>query len=84
MSSSRGRRLTGLQKEVLGLYRKCLREVRKKPENARTNFLIFTRRQFEPHLSLSKSDFATIEYLMRKGNQMLETYSNPGVRNVSV
>ncbi|KAF3397260.1 30 kDa heat shock protein [Talaromyces pinophilus] len=40
------RRLSGLQREVLSLYRKCLREVRKKPEDARANFRAFAQRTF--------------------------------------
>lgn len=36
-------RLSGLQKEVLGLYRKCLRECRKKPEATRAHFKAFAR-----------------------------------------
>lgn len=36
-------RLSGLQKEVLSLYRNCLRECRKKPEVSRKNFQVFAR-----------------------------------------
>jgi succinate dehydrogenase assembly factor 1 len=36
-------RLSGLQKEVLSLYRQCIRECRKKPEANRSNFLRFAR-----------------------------------------
>ncbi|KAK9450001.1 uncharacterized protein V1518DRAFT_415277 [Limtongia smithiae] len=77
-------RLTGLQREVLSLYRSSIRAIRTKPPENRANFVAFVRSQFRPHLALSKSDFATIEYLLRKGSHQLETYSNPGVRNVSV
>lgn len=36
-------RLSGLQREVLSLYRKCLREIRKKPSETRGNFKAYTR-----------------------------------------
>jgi len=36
-------RLSGLQKEVLSLYRNCLRECRKKPEATRKHFQVFAR-----------------------------------------
>ncbi len=36
-------RLSGLQKEVLSLYRNCLRECRKKPEASRHRFQAFAR-----------------------------------------
>ncbi|KAK9374376.1 uncharacterized protein V1513DRAFT_446205 [Lipomyces chichibuensis] len=77
-------RLTGLQRDVLSLYRSCLRAIRKKPPESKRNFLIFARRQFEQHIDISKSDFTTIEYLLRKGHHQLETYSNDGVRNIAV
>jgi len=36
-------RLSGLQKEVLALYRNCLRESRKKPQATRPHFENFAR-----------------------------------------
>ncbi|KPI45723.1 Succinate dehydrogenase assembly factor 1, mitochondrial [Cyphellophora attinorum] len=37
------KRLSGLQKEVIKLYRHCLREAGKKPEKARPHFRAVTR-----------------------------------------
>ncbi|CAD0110362.1 unnamed protein product [Aureobasidium uvarum] len=62
-------RLSGLQREVLSLYRKCLRETRKKPA-------------FREHKDYDKKDFSAIEYMLRKGQRQLEIYSSPGIRNV--
>ncbi|KAL1981194.1 hypothetical protein VTN96DRAFT_2995 [Rasamsonia emersonii] len=76
-------RLSGLQREVLSLYRKCLREIRKKPADARNNFKEYARSEFRKHLSVSKKDFTAIEYLLRKGHRQLEMYSSPGIRNIS-
>ncbi|KAK9253954.1 complex 1 protein-domain-containing protein [Lipomyces tetrasporus] len=84
MVVKRGGRLTGLQRDVLHLYRSCLRAIRKKPPDSRNNFRIFTRQQFQQHRGISKSDFTTIEYLLRRGRHQLETYSNNGVRNVAI
>ena len=36
-------RLSGLQKEVVSLYRKCFREARKKPADVRENFRNYAR-----------------------------------------
>jgi hypothetical protein len=36
-------RISGLQKEILSLYRQCLRECRKKPEVTRAHFQTFAR-----------------------------------------
>ncbi|KAH8675492.1 hypothetical protein BX600DRAFT_493990 [Xylariales sp. PMI_506] len=43
-------RLSGLQKEVLALYRHCLRESRKKPHATRTHFENFARQQSVYHI----------------------------------
>jgi len=48
------RRLSGLQKEVLSLYRQCLRECRKKPEATRQNFKVFARWALNSHGHVSR------------------------------
>ncbi|KAJ5774628.1 Complex 1 LYR protein [Penicillium paradoxum] len=70
-------RLSGLQRDVLSLYRKCLREIRNKPETGD----VYSA-EFRKFLSVNKKDFNTVEYLLRKGNRQLETYSSPGIRNI--
>ncbi|KAJ6003381.1 hypothetical protein N7451_005928 [Penicillium sp. IBT 35674x] len=75
-------RLSGLQREVLSLYRQCFREIRKKPIESRNNFKNYARAEFQKHLSVSKKDFSTIEYLLRKGQRQLEMYASPGTRNI--
>ncbi|KAJ5085643.1 hypothetical protein N7532_010414 [Penicillium argentinense] len=50
-------RLSGLQREVLSLYRKCLREVRNKPLDSQSNFRNYARYvlyQVQLILSLSR------------------------------
>ncbi|KAF8475862.1 complex 1 protein-domain-containing protein [Kalaharituber pfeilii] len=74
------KRLTGLQREVLSLYRTCLREARKKPEATRQNFIRFARDEFRSHLSIDRKDFDTIEHLLRVGRRKLEVYSGEGLR----
>ncbi|CAM1507228.1 Fc.00g068690.m01.CDS01 [Cosmosporella sp. VM-42] len=75
-------RLSGLQKEVLALYRNCLRESRRKPESTRTHFESFARAEFQRNLEIEKRDFAAIEFLLRKGRRQLEVYSSPGIKDV--
>ncbi|KAJ9157843.1 hypothetical protein NKR23_g657 [Pleurostoma richardsiae] len=74
-------RLSGLQKEVLSLYRQCLRESRKKPGATRKHFEVFTRAEFEKYIHIDKRDFAAVEYLLRKGRRQLETYAAPGIKD---
>ncbi|GJN72973.1 hypothetical protein PLIIFM63780_007039 [Purpureocillium lilacinum] len=75
-------RLSGLQKEVLALYRQCLRESRKKPQSTRVHFENFARAEFAKNLSIDKRDFAAIEFLLRKGRRQLDVYSSPGIKDV--
>ncbi|RFU35182.1 hypothetical protein B7463_g1152, partial [Scytalidium lignicola] len=75
-------RYSGLQREVLALYRNCLRESRKKPATTRNHFESFARKEFEKGLRVDKKDFGTIEYLLRKGKRQLEMYSSPGIKDI--
>jgi len=75
-------RYSGLQKEVLALYRQCLRQSRKKPANVRTHFEKYTRAEFEKSIGLDKKDFGAIEYLLRKGQRQLEIYSAAGIKDI--
>ena len=76
-------RLSGLQKDVLALYRQCLRAARAKPADTRLNFESFARREFEKHLNMDKKDFGAIEFLLRKGNRQLETCTAPNITNIA-
>ncbi|KAG5989388.1 hypothetical protein E4U52_005622 [Claviceps spartinae] len=75
-------RHSGLQREVLGLYRHCLRESRKKPVSTRSHFEQFVRTEFVRQMSLDKRDFAAIEFLLRKGRRQLDMYSSPGIKDI--
>lgn len=76
-------RLSGLQRDVLSLYRSCLRAARAKPRETQPQFQTFARREFEHHLHLDKKDFSAIEFLLRKGNRQLEQYAQPNVTRIA-
>ena len=76
-------RLSGLQKDVLALYRRCLRAARVKPAETRSNFESFARREFDRNLNLDKKDFSAIEFFLRKGDRQLEMYAAPNITNVA-
>jgi succinate dehydrogenase assembly factor 1 len=76
-------RLSGLQRDVLSLYRRCLRAARLKPAANRPNFESFTRREFTRNIALDKKDFSAIEFLLRKGQKQLEVYEAPNIRNIA-
>ncbi|KAH7069405.1 complex 1 protein-domain-containing protein [Paraphoma chrysanthemicola] len=75
-------RLSGLQRDVLSLYRQCLRALKEKPNDTRHHFRDFARNEFRKHLDVGKKDFSTIEYLLRRGRNQLETYRDPGIRDI--
>ncbi|RMD44238.1 hypothetical protein DV735_g861, partial [Chaetothyriales sp. CBS 134920] len=68
-------KLSGLQKEVLKLYRHCLREAGKKPAHSRQRFRDAARREFTRYRNLDRKDFSAIETLLRMGHRKLELYS---------
>ncbi|KAF9979066.1 hypothetical protein BGZ73_006303 [Actinomortierella ambigua] len=77
-------RRSGLQQEVITLYRNCFRAARLKPQENRANFQKFIRMQFRKHSDVKAKDFATIEYLLRMGKRQLQAYSSPSIQNVHV
>ena len=87
-------RLSGLQKEVLQLYRLLLREAlakdRKSQPKRTMNELLSTqsttsyaREEFRKQsASVRRSDFKIIEYKIRKGRKQLQLIKMPGVNLV--
>ncbi|ORY99031.1 hypothetical protein BCR43DRAFT_488603 [Syncephalastrum racemosum] len=74
-------RRSGLQTQVLNLYRQCFRAARQKPKENRPHFYAFIRREFRAH-DIRRTDFATIEYMLRRGQRQLETYSSPSIQDI--
>ncbi|KAG0638501.1 complex 1 protein [Tuber brumale] len=75
---------SGIQRDVLALYRLCLREAGKKPKVLTILPASFfrNRENFRAHLNIDRRDFATIEHLLRVGQRKLEVYSQPGIKNI--
>ncbi|KAI0051399.1 hypothetical protein FA95DRAFT_1485324 [Auriscalpium vulgare] len=75
-------RHSGLQKEVLALYRRALRMVRTKPAATRDKFHLFVRYSFKTQATtFSPRKVSTVEHLIRKGRKQLETYESPAVKD---
>ncbi|THU87046.1 hypothetical protein K435DRAFT_356690 [Dendrothele bispora CBS 962.96] len=63
-------RKSGLQKEVLNLYRRALRMVKTKPASKQHKFSLFVRYTFRTNASsVSPRNVSTIEHLLRKGKR---------------
>ncbi|KAI1003408.1 hypothetical protein K3495_g4801 [Podosphaera aphanis] len=75
-------RLSGLQREILSLYRICLRECRKKEK--RSKFESYVRIEFEKNHDMDKKDFQAIEFLLRKGQRKLNTYKDPAIKDITI
>ncbi|KIY46508.1 hypothetical protein FISHEDRAFT_75534 [Fistulina hepatica ATCC 64428] len=74
--------LSGLQKDVLALYRRALRMARTKPVSAQPKFTLFVRYTFRTtSSSVSARDLTAIEHLLRKGKRQLAVYEDPAVKD---
>ncbi|KAL0073201.1 NADH dehydrogenase 1 alpha subcomplex subunit 6 NDUFA6 [Phycomyces blakesleeanus] len=74
-------RRSGLQQEVINFYRQCFRATLQKPKENRARFQAFVRNEFRNH-KIRKSDFTTIEYMLRRGKRQLEAYSSPSIKDI--
>jgi len=73
---------SGLQKDVLNLYRRALRIARTKPVETQAKFDISIRYTFRTRAaSVGPRQIDAIERLLRKGEQQLETYETSSVKD---
>ncbi|KNE61249.1 hypothetical protein AMAG_06996 [Allomyces macrogynus ATCC 38327] len=83
MSAAATRRLSGLQRDVLHLYRASLRAARTKPAEYRANWTTFVQHEFRKTMDMhAVRDAHAIEHLVRVGRRRLETLRNPAIKNV--
>ncbi|KAG0592805.1 hypothetical protein M758_1G274300 [Ceratodon purpureus] len=76
-------RLSGMQKQVLSLYRSYLRAARSKPAESRKDIELFVGAEFRKNARLDKKDFQSIEFLMRRGHKQLEMLKDRDVSGFS-
>lgn len=66
-------KLSGLQKQVLGLYRGFLRAARLKAPEERLQIESLVSAEFRKNVeAVDRKNFLYIEYLLRRGNKQLE------------
>ena len=78
---------SGLQKQVLSLYKQALTLARSKNPSDNQSSIDFVRKEFRKNKDLDKKDFRRIEFLIRKAEKQLKLFSSEtsaGVRSVSV
>lgn len=76
------RKLSGLQREVLHLYRSSLRVAYTKPVENQHGFFKYIREEFGKYKDLPRKDFTTIEHLLRVGHKRIDMYSKPELKNI--
>ncbi|TFK64621.1 hypothetical protein BDN72DRAFT_846385 [Pluteus cervinus] len=73
---------SGLQKEVLALYRRALRITNSKPPQTRSKFRLFVRYTFHMNAAnVSPREVGAVEYLLRKGKRQIEAFEDPAVKD---
>ncbi|KAI8849037.1 hypothetical protein BC829DRAFT_443331 [Chytridium lagenaria] len=80
------RRVSGLQLQVLHLYRSLLRAALKKPEETRIDIYDFVRFNFRTSASSvsTRKDHAAIEHLIRQGKKRLELLESPSLTSITL
>ncbi|KIR52566.1 hypothetical protein I315_04810 [Cryptococcus gattii Ru294] len=73
---------SGLQQDVINLYRKGIRIALSKPA-VRPAFVLHLRYNFR-HPPLKQRDYVAIEHQLRKMSKTLEMLSEPSVQKISV
>ncbi|KAJ0989534.1 hypothetical protein J5N97_007890 [Dioscorea zingiberensis] len=77
-------KLSGMQKQVLGLYRNFLRAARKKPPEECSRIKSIISAEFHENArNVDRKNFLYIEYLIRRGKKQLEQLNNPGIVGLS-
>lgn len=76
--------MSGIQKQVLSLYRRCLRAAMSKPKDVRESQIAYVKQQFRIGAkSVKKSEFKTIETMLRLGEKQLKILGKKTVGNIS-
>eukprot|EP01012_Entosiphon_sulcatum_P020980 TRINITY_DN25805_c0_g1_i1.p2 TRINITY_DN25805_c0_g1~~TRINITY_DN25805_c0_g1_i1.p2 ORF type:complete len:100 (+),score=20.62 TRINITY_DN25805_c0_g1_i1:62-361(+) len=66
-------RRSGIQTDVLTLYRRCLRAAnRKNDEQSRRDLKVYIRQQFEANRDIPRTSFDIIDYHVYFGRQQLD------------
>ncbi|KAL4081071.1 hypothetical protein J3A83DRAFT_133788 [Scleroderma citrinum] len=76
---------SGLQKEVLALYRRALRMVRTKPLHSQAKFSLFVRYMFHTQASaVPPRNISAIEHLLRRGRRQIELYESSSIKDCHI
>lgn len=84
MGASSGPRLSGMQKQVLSLYREFLRAARSKSAEDRRKIESYVSAEFRRNSKeVDRKSFLYIEYLLRRAKKQLEQLKSPDTVRLS-
>lgn len=84
MAPSSGPRLSGMQKQVLSLYRGFLRAARSKSAEDRRRIESIVSTEFRHNAKqVDRKNFLFIEYLLRRGKKQLDQLKSPDTISLS-
>lgn len=84
MGPSSGPKLSGMQKQVLSLYREFLRAARLKSPEDRKRVESIVSSEFRLNSkSVERKNFLYIEYLLRRGKKQLQQLKSPDTVGLS-
>ncbi|CAL9019799.1 unnamed protein product, partial [Prunus brigantina] len=84
MGASRGPRLSGMQKQVLSLYRGFLRAARAKSAEDRQQIESLVSSEFRRNAKeVDRKNFLYIEYLLRRAKKQLDQLRSPDIVGLS-
>eukprot|EP00047_Mylnosiga_fluctuans_P006259 m.245901 g.245901 ORF g.245901 m.245901 type:complete len:80 (+) comp14833_c0_seq1:78-317(+) len=74
---------SGLQRQVLGLYKQVQRAIRTKPQESQAAFLNYARTEFKTNAKdIKRTDVLHIEHLLRTGSKQLKLFKSPHVKSL--
>ncbi|KAL4423286.1 hypothetical protein ABPG77_004555 [Micractinium sp. CCAP 211/92] len=74
MSPRPGPKLSGLQRQVLSLYRSALRVSRNKELAGGDSIAAYAREELDRNRGIDRKDILRIEHLIRKGRRQLDLF----------
>ncbi|XVE60732.1 hypothetical protein DITRI_Ditri05aG0151300 [Diplodiscus trichospermus] len=84
MGASKGQKLSGMQKQVLSLYRGFMRAARSKPTEDRRQIESIVSAEFRCNSKqVDRKNFLYIEYLLRRGKKQLGQLKSPDTVGLS-
>ncbi|XP_010246141.1 PREDICTED: succinate dehydrogenase assembly factor 1, mitochondrial [Nelumbo nucifera] len=84
VSSGGAKKLSGMQKQVLSLYRGFLRAARSKAPEERHRIESIVSAEFRRNSeAVDRKNFVYIEYLLRRGKKQLDQINSPDIVGLS-